>query len=98
MLNLDGLDTDAERSVISVTEDLDLHGHLHAITFSERLNQAIRPTNGHLDGARVISQREREGSTFPAQCLLTWPCEVDDALKRDDLKIQRFRRRAQATN
>ena len=96
MLNLDGLDTDAERNIILGAEDLDLRGHLHAIAFSERLDQAIRSTDCYLDGARVVSQREREGPTLPAQFLLTRPCEMDDALKRDDLKVRRLRRRAQA--
>ena len=98
MLNCDGLDTGAERNIILVAKDMDLRGHLHAIAFSEWLDHAIRPTDGHLDGARVISQRERESPTLPAQLLLTRPCEVDDALKRDDLKVRRLRRRTQAVD
>ena len=94
MLNRDGLDTDAERNIILVAKDVDLRGHLHAIAFSERLGHAICPTDCHLDGARVISQRERERPTLPAQFLLPRPCEVDDTLKRDDLQVRRLRRRA----
>ena len=47
-----------------------------------------------LRGGRVISQRDREGPTLPAQFLLTRLCEVDDALQRDDFKVRRLRRRA----
>ena len=93
MLNLDRFDTDAERNIILVAEYFDLRGHLHAIAFSEGFDHAIRPTDCHLDRARVISQRECEGPTLPAQFLPTRLCELDDALKRNDLKVRRLRRR-----
>lgn len=91
MLDLDSLDTDAERNIISVAEDLDLRDHLYAIAFSERLDQAIRPTDCYLNGARVVSQREREGPTLPAQFLLTRPCEVDDAYSGPQFLDSRLR-------
>src|ERR1041384_3239245 len=98
MLNLDRFDTDTERNIILATEHLDLHGHLYTIAFAERLDHTIRPTDCHLDRARVISQCKSLGSTLPAQFLPTRPGELDDALKRDDLKIRRLRCGAQAAN
>jgi hypothetical protein len=49
MLNFDRFDTDAEWTVVLAAEYFDLHGDLHAIAFSERLNHAIRPTDRHLN-------------------------------------------------
>jgi hypothetical protein len=64
MLNLSRFDTDSKRDIISGAVDLNLRGNLDAIAVSQRLDEAIHPTDSHLDRARVISQREGGASTI----------------------------------
>src|SRR6185295_18264978 len=66
VLNRSGFDTDADRDVFPVAGDFNLSGHLHAISFSQRLDQAVRATDYHVNGTGVILQRERGTPTRPS--------------------------------
>lgn len=64
MLKVAGFDTDADGDVIPVAEDLNLGGHLHVISFPQRLDQSIRSTDRHFNGACVIFQHEGNRPTL----------------------------------
>ena len=66
VLNLSGLDTDANGEVLPVAEDLNLGGQPHAISFSQRLDETIGATDCHLNGARVVLQHEGGIPTPPS--------------------------------
>jgi hypothetical protein len=66
VLNRSGFDTDADGEVLSIAEHFNLSGHLYAISFSQRFDQAIRATDRHVNGVGVILQREGGPPTLPS--------------------------------
>ena len=66
MLNLRGLNTDANGEVLPIAEDSNLGGQPHAIPFSQRLDETIGATDRHFSGASVILQREGGIPTLPS--------------------------------
>jgi hypothetical protein len=66
VLNRRGFDTDADGEVPTVSEHVNLRGHLDPVSVSQGLDQTIRATDRHVNGACVILQRERGTPTPPS--------------------------------
>ena len=85
MLNLSGLDTDANGDVLPIAEDSNLGGQPHTIPFSQRFGETMGATDRHLNGARVILQREGGIPTLPSQFILARTRQMNFALERHQL-------------
>ena len=66
MLNVSGLNTDANREVLPIADDSNLGGQPYVIPFSQWLDESIDATDRHLNGACVILQREGGIPTPPS--------------------------------
>jgi hypothetical protein len=65
VLNRRGFDTDADGEVPTVSEHVNLRGHLDPVSVSQGLDQTIRTTDRHVNGDGVILQREGRTPTPP---------------------------------
>ena len=81
VLNFSGLNTDANGDVLPIAEDSNLGGQPHTIPFSQRLGETMGATDRHLNGARVILQREGGIPTLPSQFILARTRKMNFALE-----------------
>jgi hypothetical protein len=70
MLNLSGLDADANGEVFPIAENPDLGSQAYAIPFSQGFDETIGATDCHLNRASIASQREGGIPTSPSKFIL----------------------------
>jgi hypothetical protein len=96
VLNRRGFDTDADGEVPTVSEHVNVRGHVDPVSVSQGLYQTIRATERHVNGAGVILQREGGTPTPPSSFMLTRTRQMDHTLECHQFQIGGVGRGAEA--